>query len=97
MILADLGYDVWIGNNRGTEYSQGHTTYEATGATAEEYWDFSWADMSNDVKANIMAIKEETLEDKIYYIGYSQGTIQMHYALAHDDEDWYKDNLHRVI
>jgi len=51
-----LGYDVWIGNNRGTEYSQNHTTYDAAGATAEEYWNFSWADMSNDDKANIMAI-----------------------------------------
>jgi len=80
-----LGYDVWIGNNRGTEYSQNHTTYDAAGATAEEYWNFSWADMSNDDKANIMAIQGITSEEKIHYIGYSQGTIQMHYALAHDD------------
>ena len=24
--LADLGYDIWMGNNRGTEYSQGHAS-----------------------------------------------------------------------
>lgn len=22
--LVDEGYDIWLGNNRGTEYSQGH-------------------------------------------------------------------------
>jgi len=53
--------------------------------------------MSKDDKANIEAIKEHTKKDKITYLGYSQGTIQMHYALAHDDEGWYRENLHRVI
>lgn len=95
--LADEGYDVWIGNNRGTEYSQGHTTYDAAGATAEQYWDFSWTEMSEDDKANILAIKEQSNEDKIYYLGYSGGSTQMFYALANDDEGFYKENLHRVI
>ena len=70
-MLADLGYDVWLGNNRGTEYSQSHKTFDAAGETAEEYWAFSWADMSKDDKANIKAIKELTKEDKITYLGYS--------------------------
>ena len=52
--------------------------------------------MSEDDKANISAIKAQTGEAKIHYVGYSAGTIQMHYALAHDEEGWYKDNLHRV-
>ena len=95
LLLADEGYNVWIGNNRGTEYSQRHTDYDAT--TSGAYWDFTWADMQYDVKANIQAIKDETLEDKIIYLGYSQGTIQMHYALAHDDEQWLSENLHKVV
>ena len=95
LLLADEGYNVWIGNNRGTEYSQRHNDYDAT--TSGAYWDFTWADMQYDVKANIQAIKDETLEDKIIYLGYSQGTIQMHYALAHDDEHWLSENLHNVV
>ena len=53
VMLAEQGYDVWIGNNRGTEYSRGHTTLSATGASASEYWDFSWTDMAEDDKAQI--------------------------------------------
>ena len=95
--LAHQGYDVWIGNNRGTKYSQRHQTYQATGASEQDYWDFSWADMAYDDVANIAGIKSITGEDKITYLGYSQGTIQMHYALAHDDDLWFQDNLKRVI
>lgn len=97
LLLADQGYDVWIGNNRGTEYSQRHQVYNSAGESAAQYWDFSWTDMQNDDKANIMGIKSVSGEDKITYLGYSQGTIQMHYALAHDEDLWFQDNLKRVI
>ena len=40
--LVDEGYDVWLGNNRGTEYSQGHMTYTSEDP---EYWGFEWSDM----------------------------------------------------
>lgn len=50
-----------------------------------------------DVPANILAIKEATKQEKIQYIGYSQGTAQMHYALSHDPSDFFGENLHRVI
>ena len=54
--LVDAGYDVWIGNNRGTMYSWGHKTLDA--ATDPEYWDWTWGNMGlSDDTANITAIK----------------------------------------
>ena len=68
--LVDAGFDVWIGNNRGTEYSWGHTTLDA--AKDNDYWNFHWGHMGlYDDKANIEAIKSATGEDKISYVGYS--------------------------
>ena len=95
--LADAGYDVFLGNNRGTWYSQQHKEYDPVN-DAEQFWDFTWADMGLfDDTANIRAIKELTQVDKIFYLGYSQGTIQMLYGLAHLEEEFYDKNLHKVV
>ena len=41
-----------------------------------DYWLFSFAEMGlYDDTANIRMIKEETGADKIFYLGYSQGTL----------------------
>lgn len=51
-VLANEGYDVWLGNNRATKYSKLHKKYHPTGPTKRKYWDFSWADMGKyDVHA----------------------------------------------
>lgn len=34
---------------------------------------------------------------KAYYIGYSQGTIQMHYSLAHIEESFHASNTYKVL
>ena len=49
---AYLGHDVFIGNNRGVEYSQGHRSLDMW-EDAEQYWNFSWHEMANDVYANV--------------------------------------------
>lgn len=95
LALADEGYDMWIGNNRGTATSQGHKTLNA--ATDNAYWDFSWAEMGlYDDVANIKMIKDKADVDKVFYIGYSQGTAQMFYSLAKNDS-FYKDSLYKAV
>ena len=70
LILVDKGYDVWMGNNRGTEYSLGNKNGLTT--DTKEYWAFSFAEMGiYDDTANIQFIKSQTGKSKIYYIGYS--------------------------
>ena len=52
LLLADEGYDVWMGNNRGTEYSLGNKNGLTT--DKKEYWAFSFAEMGlYDDTANI--------------------------------------------
>lgn len=38
-LLADAGYDVWLGNYRGTEYSEGHTHLNVT---QRDYWNYGY-------------------------------------------------------
>ena len=57
--LAEEGYDVWLGNSRGTEFSQTHSYLnpEKDG----KFWEFTWADMGKyDVPAMISKIKTQT-------------------------------------
>ena len=78
--LADNGFDVWMGNSRGSYFSLGHKTLSTD---SHEYWDFTWMDMGKyDVPANIRFVKNFTGAQKISYVGHSQGTIQMFYALS---------------
>lgn len=57
-LIADLGYDVWLGNNRGVkEYSRHETFTESDRA----YWEFSFAEMGmHDVSALINLVLQET-------------------------------------
>jgi len=41
-VLSRAGYDVWLGNNRGTRYCQEHVYYKNTD---REFWQFSWEEM----------------------------------------------------
>lgn len=70
--LANKGYDVWLGNNRGNKHSKEHTNLDVH---SEEFWDFSFQEFAEyDLPAAFEYIGELTGR-KINYIGHSQGTI----------------------
>ncbi|KAL0116946.1 hypothetical protein PUN28_010077 [Cardiocondyla obscurior] len=43
-LLADNGYDVWLGNSRGTTNSKNHTTLSIQSA---EFWNFRYRKISD--------------------------------------------------
>ncbi|CAF1207492.1 unnamed protein product [Adineta ricciae] len=72
-ILADAGYDVWLGNMRGNYYSRAHVKYNPD--HDEEFWDFSWDDMArDDLPSMIYYILNATKHTQVAYVGHSQGT-----------------------
>ncbi len=78
--LADNGYDVWLGNNRGNTFSRNHIHLKPDDP---KFWDFDFESMAlYDIKAQLGYVKEVTGVDKVPYIGHSQGTEQMFLALA---------------
>ncbi|XP_039305745.1 lipase 3 isoform X2 [Solenopsis invicta] len=71
-LLADAGYDVWLGNARGNIYSGEHKNKTIS---KKDYWNFSWHEIGTlDLPAMIDYIVKTTGLEKIFYIGHSQGT-----------------------
>ncbi|XP_065172915.1 lipase 1-like isoform X1 [Atheta coriaria] len=73
-MLAEAGYDVWLGNVRGVVYSREHKTLNYAKDT--EYWQFSMHEMGiYDLPAMIDYILGVTNSENLHYIGYSQGCV----------------------
>ncbi|TRY73442.1 hypothetical protein TCAL_06993 [Tigriopus californicus] len=71
-ILADEGYDVWLGNYRGNYYSREHCELNPN---KEEFWHFSWDEMGKyDIPAMVDKVISATGHQKIHYVGHSMGT-----------------------
>lgn len=79
-VLVELGYDVWLGNNRGNKYSK-KSIYHDPNST--KFWDFSMDNFAwNDIPDSIEYVLEVTQEPSLSYVGFSQGTAQAFAALS---------------
>lgn len=70
-LLADVGYDVWMGNSRGNIYSRNHTKLNPN---RNKFWLFDWHEIAMlDMPAVIDRVLEVSGQEKLHYIGHSQG------------------------
>ncbi|KAJ8922519.1 hypothetical protein NQ315_007549 [Exocentrus adspersus] len=94
LMLADLGYDVWLGNNRGNTWSRKHQTLDADKNSS--FWDFSFDELSlYDTPAMIDHVLTVSRNEKLSYVGHSQGTTQF-FALASQQPD-YNDKVNVMM
>lgn len=74
-ILAEEGFDVWMGNARGNYYSRKHLTLRPDALLNTDFWDFTWDEIGNiDLAAMIDYALDYTSRSRLHYIGHSQGT-----------------------
>lgn len=79
-MLADAGYDVWLGNVRGNKYSLKHATRSPK---EDSFWNFSMDELAReDVPAMLEHICTVTGHERVHYIGFSNGTASMFAALT---------------
>jgi lysosomal acid lipase/cholesteryl ester hydrolase len=73
-VLADAGYDVWLGNNRGNKYSKKHVFREPS---ENAFWNFSIDDFAlYDIPDTVDYILSVVKQKDLAYIGFSQGSAQ---------------------
>lgn len=92
-LLSDLGYDVWLGNNRGNKYCQKHLKLKPEDW---KFWDFSIDEFAVfDIPNIINTILSITQVSKLIYIGFSQGSAQCFASLSINTE--LNDKIEKFI
>ena len=67
------GYDVWLGNFRGTKYSRQHTRLDPD--QDAEFWRFTLHELGvNDLATMINSVIEVSGKSSLYFVGHSMGT-----------------------
>ncbi|XP_034482043.1 lipase 3 [Drosophila innubila] len=88
-LLADAGYDVWLGNARGNIYSRANSQISLN---SPRFWHFDWHEIGTiDLAAMIDYILSETGYSQLHYAGHSQGTTCYMVLLSERPE--YNDKI----
>lgn len=79
--IYNMGYDVWMPNNRGNMFSRHHARMNCT--QNKSFWDFTFSEMARyDLPAIIDHILSATGRQTLTYVGHSEGTTQLFAALG---------------
>ncbi|KAJ8922569.1 hypothetical protein NQ315_007599 [Exocentrus adspersus] len=93
--LADLGYDVFVGNARGTIYGQRHTKLNPKKDAA--FWRFCWHEIGmKDLPAMMSKALSVSGQDKLIHIGHNEGTTSF-YVLASEMPQMVASKVERHI
>ena len=69
--MADAGFDLWCGNNRGTRFSRKHVSLSILD---DKFWDFCWDDViDHDQPLFVERVYQETGGKKMALFAYSKG------------------------
>ncbi|XP_077529587.1 lipase member K-like [Haemaphysalis longicornis] len=91
-LLADAGYDVWLGNCRGTPYSR-HVRYHDGEA---QYWDYRLDEVAIfDLPALVDHVLSRSGSVQLFLIGFSQGNTAAWAMLA--DRPEYNTKVRLLI
>ncbi|KAJ6631767.1 Lipase 3, partial [Pseudolycoriella hygida] len=79
-LMADNGFDVWLGNARGNIFSQSHKTLSTD---SHDFWKFSFHEIGvYDLPAMIDYALEKGNTTSLTYCGHSQGTTVVFVLLS---------------
>ncbi|XP_043268023.1 lipase 3-like isoform X2 [Venturia canescens] len=92
-LLADIGYDVWLGNVRGNSYGRSHVEVSPE---EPEFWNFSFHEIAVwDLPKMIEHTLNYTDQKSLCYIGHSMGTTAGFILLAQRPE--FNNKIHFFI
>lgn len=90
--LANKGFEVWLGNNRGNRYAREHKLLNPD--TDAAFWQFSFHEMGvYDLPTTIDTILKETGATNLTIFGHSQGNVQCYALVSERPEYNSKINL----
>ena len=91
LFFAEAGFEVWANNTRGNLHSRNHKYLHAD--HDPEFWHWSFQELGRyDQPAFLEYVREQTDQEKVTYLGHSQGGTQILSGLA-ENADFYKDRV----